>query len=26
LDVNGHPVAPTAATPGCATAIGQRIQ
>jgi hypothetical protein len=26
LDVNGHPVAPTAGAPGCATAIGQRIQ
>ena len=26
LDVNGNPVAPTAMAPGCATAIGQRLQ
>jgi len=26
LDVIGHPVSPTAGAPGCATAIGQRIQ
>ena len=26
VDVNGNPVAPTAMAPGCATAIGQRLQ
>jgi hypothetical protein len=26
LDVNGNPVAPTAMVPGCATAIGHRLQ
>ena len=26
LDANGNPVAPTAMAPGCATAIGQRLQ
>jgi hypothetical protein len=26
LDVNGKPVAPTAISPGCATATGERLQ